>query len=272
MSTYRISVSEGYLYPSNKEEMDKIMDNYNYRFTEKFENKEIIGVLVPHGKIQNCGELVMSGLKSLEFSHKSNFLILGTKHNSSFPINSYYDGSPFQAHGRPFPIYSRGIEIIKNNPWIQRDNLSHEKEYSIDSILPYLSRVRRDDIGILPILLGRHNIDDSLNIARTFNAIKNESIMIVSANLNQYENKKNTEEKDKILLDAFTSLDVERFHVVAKEINHTGCNLGGMGALMEATRVARGSIMIIQQSIKCYNSYGNERCTGYSAIVSYREL
>ncbi|MGP6206806.1 AmmeMemoRadiSam system protein B [Cuniculiplasma sp. SKW3] len=268
MNTLRRPTSEGFLYPSGKDESNKIFNQMIAEINNPIEERDLIGAILPHGNVKNCGRMIIEGLRNIDFNSHRNFLILGTNHKRNNQSSSYSQGISFLIHNEEVKINEELIKKISSNPWLIKDNLSHEQEYSIEYILPYIRFLSHQNFFIVPILSGRQSIEEAKNLSSTIGILRDESFPIISSNLNQFEDRETTENKDNEIIKAMQKLDAEELFKTGKEINHTVCNLSGIGAMLEAARKMDGNIKILNKQTLCYNSYGVERCTGYiSAIV-----
>lgn len=270
MNTLRRSTTEGYLYPSDKEESYKIFNELLTKIGKPIEEKDLIGIILPHGNVKNCGMMIIDGLRNINFNLHRNFLILGTNHKRNNQSSSYSQGVSFLVHNEEVQINEELIKKISSNPWLLRDNLSHEQEYSIEYVLPYMRFLAQQNFFIVPILSGRHSMEEARNLSNTIGILRGDSLPIISSNLNQFEDRETTEYKDNEIINAIQKLDAEELFKTAREINHTACNLSGIGAMLEVARKMDGNIKILNKITLCYNSYGVERCTGYVSAIAFK--
>ncbi|MCL4345629.1 MAG: AmmeMemoRadiSam system protein B [Candidatus Thermoplasmatota archaeon] len=268
MPNIRRSFSEGYLYPAERSEMERTLTDLDVSLPGAERLGELISILLPHGNLKNCGDLILQGLKQVDLNRFKNLVIVGTNHKKTNQPISYCEGISFKFYDEIVEINQDLLEGIKSNPWLIKDNLIHEQEYSIDVFLPYLRHLTGENFSIIPIMVSKHTVEESRNLASTFGMLKNEALPVISSNLNQYEDRNTTITKDDEIIKSFLSLDTAEFFKTAKEIGHTSCNLAGMGGMMEITRKLNGRIKIIARKTLCYNSNGIERCTGYITAVS----
>jgi len=177
----RKSAVAGQFYPSNKEELEKLVKNY--LVGDKDEG--VSAVISPHAGYPFSGKLMGEVLN--KFSGKNKFILLGVNH-SGIGSKVCFSGKDFET---PLGIVENDIEFgrkIKNKLKVESDfnEESHKYEHSLEVLLPFL-QLSQEKFKIVPILLRNLNYEECLEIDRVIESFLKENIgFIVSSDFTHF--------------------------------------------------------------------------------------
>ncbi|MEM7816855.1 MAG: AmmeMemoRadiSam system protein B, partial [Candidatus Aenigmatarchaeota archaeon] len=114
----------GFFYPKNKEELNKLLDDY-FNIKETFDIKgEILGIISPHAGYIYSGKVSAYSYKILENRKFDTILILGPSHHYLFKGLSIYPNGYFDT---PFGMLEVDEDIAKE--FKELDFVNYERRY-----------------------------------------------------------------------------------------------------------------------------------------------
>ncbi|MFC1590789.1 AmmeMemoRadiSam system protein B, partial [Candidatus Omnitrophota bacterium] len=152
---------------------------------------------------------------------------------------------------------------------IEKDDLAHTFEHSIEVQLPFLQAMQKA-FRIVPIVMGsadhRAYKDLGLQIARTINDLKLSSaaMMIASSDMTHYEPHDSAKEKDYKAIDAILKLDEDMLLKNIMRFDISMCGYAPTYAMIVAAKElgAKGARLVKYQT-------SAEASGDYSSVVGY---
>jgi AmmeMemoRadiSam system protein B len=236
MDQIRPAAVAGSFYPSNPEELNRLID-------ECFESSplgpqgnqspspSLIGGLVPHAGYIYSGPCAAHFYASLDKAI-GRVVLLGVNHQVRGHRAATSPADFWQT-----PLGSVRIDQ-ESNHWLERevsflsqDEAAHASEHSIEVQLPFLQRVL-GDFSLLPISLAHISMEECVELGtavagllRNHNQSGTRTIVMASSDLSHYLSPKATDELDGIALDQIQSLNPNALIAVAERENITMCGL-----------------------------------------------
>ncbi len=197
-------------------------------------------VMIPHAGWVYSGELAYRTLA--ETTIPSSVLILAPKHRS--------EGAPWALSPSRAWDFGEGQlendmrltrEIAEAVPQFRLDARAHQREHAIEVILPMLARLA-PGVKVAGGVIGFGREDDLFDGARRFAGyyagLKDPPLLIISSDMNHYENQQRTEILDRKALDALETLDPRRLCSVVAENRITMCGVHPAAFVLEALKRA----------------------------------
>lgn len=203
------------------------------------QDKKIQMLLVPHAPqvwIQEKLAAIYSRIipevrDSLERSAKTHrtILLMGGNHSHEGHLFSIYSKGSFGN----IPIDEEfGERLLKNCPWLRHDEMAFLQQHLFDAHLSFLRQnssqaSAANDLRIVPLLFKSISFERCQKIANAFaKAIldfKKSVLMIVVSNLNHFEPKTVTKQKDDLIIKAIQNLDALNFFEKVQKHNISVC-------------------------------------------------
>lgn len=267
----RIPYASGQFYPSEKEELLSLLKNMESeaKYSGPYGTSEIRGLVVPHAGYMFSGKTAMAGYLKLKGKPRENFILIGPDHHSGPYITSVYPSGHWETPLGRVAVDSRVSEqIISTDKAFLPDRGAHSAEHSLEVQIPFLQYILGGTFDFNPILMANQEMKTALGIARKLHDLDLEIPLIVSTDLNHYENLDTTIRKDSLLVDSITSLDVNRFYKVLEKEKISACGYGPVAVLMEYIRLKGGRIDLIDHSTSYHYSGDMERVVGYASLAA----
>ncbi len=258
----------GLFYPGDKAALSSmIRDSLEKAEKHTLEGRPI-GAVVPHAGYVYSGVTAAHVYGSVDFRSRK-ILLIGPNHNSFPPHASLFTGGIWKTPLGNTVVSEETVKKVAGNlPALTEDDLSHSTEHSLEVQLPFLQYVAGTDFEIVPVILGDQSINTIRTLAEQAGSIVPEFFILASSDLNHYENEIATEEKDRKMIEAIISLNLERFYSVIKKERATPCGFGAIGLLMVLTRKLGGRIMELHHTTSAEASGDRQNTVGYCSLVA----
>jgi len=231
-------------------------------------------LLLPHAGHVYSGGICGAGVGAVELP--STVLLIGPNHHGEGAGVALSDAPAWRSPLGEVPVARALVEeLIAAGPLLRLDGRAHEREHSLEVIVPFL-QVARPDVSIAFLSLGEPDLDVCLGVGRAvaravtrLEAGGERVALVVSSDLNHYLPRGKNREKDDRALEALLGGDpVELFERVLLRERISMCGVLAATALLEALRhlpptrtrlVARGD---------SGDAFGDtSRVVGYAAVL-----
>ena len=203
----------GMFYPGDKSsllaEIKFYLNNVNI---PKIDNVKII--ISPHAGYMYSGPVAAYGYKMIEGKEYDNVFIFAPSHRAQFSGISIYNGEGYET---PLGIVEINQNIVKK--LFEESNLikfyeyAHVQEHSLEVQLPFLQVVLNNKFKLIPALVGTHNINELIEIAKIVNDyIGEKDLIVLSTDLSHYYNSNKAKILDSVAIEDIKNLDIEKFY------------------------------------------------------------
>jgi len=194
-------------------------------------------------------------------------IILGPNHYGiGTPVSIYPEGEWVTPLGSVEIDRDLALELAKSSDVFSLDELSHEREHSIEVQVPFLQYVV-GKIKIVPICLLDQSLQTSVRIGKALAEVLKERedvTLIASTDFTHYEPHEEAKKKDGIALQRIENLDVEGLYEAIMKYDISVCGYGGVAAILQACKELGAK----RAEVLKYATSGD--VTGdYSAVVGY---
>ena len=210
----RKAVFSGSFYPDNADHLKQQLTSLFNRFVQTIPiNSKPYAIMVPHAGYIYSGHVAASAFSQISNYQYKNIIILGPSHRFSFngisiDKEAFYD-TPFGS----LNVNQALCDLLRSSSehfdfW---DN-AHNNEHSIEVECPFIFHLFKDQIPIIPIVVGQ--VD--LMLYRQFAAAimthckKDETLIIVSTDFSHFYDAKTAEKMDKKAIDYIHQFDFDR--------------------------------------------------------------
>lgn len=236
MDRVRPAAVAGSFYPSNPEELNRLIDECFESSPlgpqgNQWPSPSLIGGLVPHAGYTYSGPCAAHFYASLDKSIRR-VILLGVNHQARGHRAAMSPADFWQTPLGPVRIDQ------ESNQWLQRevsflsqDESAHAREHSIEVQLPFLHRAL-GDFSLVPISLAHISMEECLELGtavagflRDHSQSGTRTIVMASSDLSHYLSPKATDELDGIALEQIRALDPHALIAAAERENITMCGL-----------------------------------------------
>lgn len=230
---------------------------------------EVKGLVVPHAGYMFSGKTAMAGYLRLKGKGNGHFILIGPNHSSEPYSTSVYPSGNWETPIGPVKVDNEvSGRILEKDGKCIPDRKAHFAEHSLEVQVPFLQYITGDMVNITPILMGNQEKKVAIGMAKTLHELAFGIPLIISTDLNHYENLNATIRKDSLLVDSITSLDVNRLYRVLEKDKISACGYGPVAVLMEYMRLEGGRIDLIDHSTSYHYSGDMQRVVGYAALAA----
>ncbi|MEM2175576.1 MAG: AmmeMemoRadiSam system protein B, partial [Candidatus Micrarchaeia archaeon] len=255
----------GTFYPSDKNELNKILDSFFNETKKEVANlkkeiNEIIGIISPHAGYIYSGKTAAYGYSLLEGLQNFTFIILGPNHTGMGKLVAISREEWMTPLGKVGNDTEIGKIIEENSEFAEFDETAHFYEHSIEVQLPFLQKVVKDPKAV-EICIGMQTIEIVEDISNSLKNIKKNFCIIASSDFTHFESSKDARKYDEKAMDYILNLDWEGF----MEFAETGsiCGYGPIGILTKYAKEEKCKVKLLK-----YSNSGD--VTGdYSSVVGY---
>ncbi|WP_025270604.1 AmmeMemoRadiSam system protein B [Hippea sp. KM1] len=192
-------------YPASPEELHAYLNSVMFEPEKKIKPKALI---VPHAGYVYSGEVAAKAYSLIDSF--DTYIVMGPNHTGLGAEISIFDG----IYQMPFGDVEPDIELIEaiaKNEYAQIDYYAHLQEHSIEVQLPFINYISKKPYKIVPIVVGTHNVAKLYSMAETIAEIvrnaNKDILMVVSTDMNHYEDQTITLMKDKDAIGMLKQLD-----------------------------------------------------------------
>ena len=242
--------------------------------TEYIQDKKILTFIVPHGSYDYSGYVSAFTYYLIDKIECQNFIILSSDHRGTSP------GISMMAHGSwntPLgPVQINEImanRLIKKSKtgFIQVDSYSFEIDNTIETQLPFIQVLKKNNFRFLPILQRKQDKNTCIELAKLLASILPQDervVLIATTNFTHYLGYEECYAVDKKLISEITKMDIESFYNTLKNYFQYICGYGCVGTAIEFSKHLGNFDVIVLKHLTCGDIDGNRTSVvGYSSIL-----
>lgn len=292
----RVPAAAGPYYPPDADTLRKTVAKYFDEAKADTPNARLLACIVPHGAYGFSGAIAAQSFKELKKGQYHRVIVLAPSNYATFHGCSIPAVQAFMTPLGAVPLdgpairqlsFSSLIDIrsVRYDSVPQRQTL-HEKEHSIEVVLPFLQE-KLGEFRLIPILVGglrtpqgQFETDALASIARTLREVIDErTLLVVSTNFTQYgadlgyapfkeDVAGEIEKLDKAAFSRIINLDDAVFR---KYLRETRNPIGGQNAILILMRLlpksAHGQVLAHDMSGRMIGKF--DRSVSYASINFY---
>ena len=286
----RQPIVAGKFYEANNEKLLKQIENcYNHKLGpgKITENKGniVTGIIAPHAGYFYSGACAAHAYKTLAESQKPELIIiLGTNHTS-------IEGSSILTQDYQTPIGTAKVDTefcqkLKQNIPLQENPEQHSQEHSIETQIPFLQHIYKDNLKIAPIIInpGSDYKQIAQAIAKTIQETNKKTIIIASSDFTHYgvnygyvpftDNvQQNMYKLDAVAIKHITNQDTKKFIEYIQKKEATICGAHAIAVMTETSKQLgcnKGKLLKYYTSGDITMDYNNS--VGYAAIIIEKQI
>ena len=229
-----------------------------------------IGCLAPHAGYMYSGQVAGAVFSKVDIP--SRCVVLGPNHTGrGHPLALTTEGEWRTPLGNVELDAALAKQLMEAFPALVDDSRAHQSEHAIEVELPFL-QLLRPQVKFVPIAIGTGHwlLLEQLGeaLGKVIEAQEDAVLIIVSSDLNHYEDDATTRVKDRKAIDRILQLDASGlYHTVMNE-SISMCGFGPAVVMLTAARtLGAQSAELIQYATSGDVSGDRETVVGYAAML-----
>lgn len=257
----------GSFYPGAARELDRAVRSFTRDEPNRVAAK---GIVVPH-----AGYLYSGGVAGEVFSTvevPTRHLIFCPNHTGKGAEAALMGEGAWRMPWGDVPIDEElASRLTAASPLLREDPEAHREEHSLEVLLPFLRRFRRD-FRFVPIALGRLSLADCRSLgeaaARVLGGEADPVLLIASSDMSHYMPDAAARSKDRRAIDAMLALDPEALFRTVRAERITMCGVIPATVVLFAARaLGAASARLVRYATSGDVSGDRDRVVGYAGLV-----
>lgn len=241
---------------------------------EYIQDKKVLSFIVPHGSYDYSGYVSAFTYYLIDKIECQNFIILSSDHRGTSPGISVLEHGFWNTPLGPAQINEMmANNLIKKSSagFVQIDSYSFEIDYTIETQLPFIQVLKKNNFRFLPILQRKQDKKTCIKLAKLLASIlpQDEKVVLIStSNFTHYLGYEECYAVDKKLISEISKMDVESFYNTLKNYFQYICGYGCVATAMEFSKLLGNFDVILLKHLTSGDIDGNKSSVvGYSSIL-----
>jgi hypothetical protein len=165
--------------------------------------------------------------------------------------------------------------LMAEVPGLADDPSAHRREHAVEVQLPFL-QVMLGDFRFVPICVGTHDYADlealGLGMARALRASEDPACIVVSSDMNHYEDAKTNRTKDDLALAALEKRDPRGLHSVVLSRHISLCGFApAVSALVACNEMGADRVELVDYTHSGMVTGDDDQVVSYAGLRIYKE-
>ena len=191
----------GQFYSAGKSELSRDVESLFSRGVDK-KVKNTRAIITPHAGYVFSGEVAASAFNQIDLDRQyDNVFVITSSHRYRFNGASVYiDGNYRTPMGVVEVNYELGKELIeKHSNIFSGDANPHLDEHSLEVQLPFLQHLLKENLQIVPVIIGSQNTEEIKQIANALSPyFTQNNLFVISTDFSHYPNYEKANEVDSL--------------------------------------------------------------------------
>lgn len=267
----RRTIAAGRFYPGSKNELELEVKQYIDK-AEVQKNGKPWAVMLPHAGYIFCGSVIGQTLSGQTLP--SRLVILCPNHTGRGAMLSLWPQGEWLTPLGAVPVDETLAKEILSTGLFEADTLAHLAEHSIEVILPFL-QVQAPNLSIVPICVGTQNPQILAQAGKLLAAVLKKTSnsdcgLVVSSDMNHYEDEKTTCIKDEHALKAALEANPDKLLQTVRDEKISMCGAGPMAlALYTARELGKVEVEFVAHDTSGKAAGDFEHVVGYAGLRLY---
>ncbi|MBF0446903.1 MAG: AmmeMemoRadiSam system protein B [Magnetococcales bacterium] len=183
----RSPVLAGIWYPSDPTQLSRLVDSLLAAIKPDRLPVPVRALMVPHAGYALGGSIIAEAIRHIQGYAYRRVVVIGPAHGQSFKGMSLPVVDQFETPLGSVPLDTRMIRQLGQDSLFQGDPSAHEREPSIEILLPFLQQALGIGWNLVPVLLGGMGKRDFIRAAELIRPwLDSEDLLIISGDLTHY--------------------------------------------------------------------------------------
>ncbi len=256
----------GAFYPADAQGLKSYLDGIMIVEKSKIKPKAII---VPHAGYVYSGYVAAKAYSMIDSF--DTYVVIGPNHTGLGEEISVFSG----AYDMPFGTVETDDvigNILLEYSDAKFDYYAHLQEHSIEVQLPFIEYISNKPYKIVPIVIGTHNRKKlhalGLAISKAIKESQKDVLIVVSSDMNHYENQQTTLEKDRLAIDKILELDEEALFDNVEQYDISMCGVAGAySAIIASKQLGATNALLVEHKTSGDVNKDYNQVVGYASII-----
>lgn len=256
----------GHFYPAQKEKLLRFLTSVLEVESSKIQAK---AVMVPHAGYVYSGQTAAQTYARVDIPRT--VLLIGPNHTGLGQPFSLMARGTWQTPLGHVSIHEALASVLLGCPFLEQDDEAHRYEHSLEVQLPFLQYLK-PDVRIVPLTVGTHDLKQLKEAGQAAGKVLAQFgepvLIVISSDMNHYEDEDTTQKKDQIALSALLKLNKEEFASAVKRHEISMCGFAPAYMALSAFEfldVKRAELVAHTTSGKASGDY--DRVVGYAGVL-----
>ena len=268
LADIRLPAAAGTFYPRDAAEINRTLDQW---FSPPVETEPWAAALVPHAGWVYSGRLAAEVFSRVKFPKQ--VIVVAPRHG---PEGANWAVAPHRVWQLPGRCLDSDPELagkLANSiPGLQLDAAAHAREHAIEVQLPLIARLSPQSriVGITIYDGELHALEElGRQIADVLAGLDERPLLVISSDMNHYDDDAETRRRDRLALEALASLDPTRLHRTVRENRISMCGVLPAVVVLSALSQlhALNRCRQVGYTTSAEASHDTQRCVGYAGLL-----
>lgn len=264
----------GLFYEADKKQLEKNMQEY-FGNSQKADNEQgetqsskaaVRICMLPHAGHIYSGRVTAETLAKISLPHK--LIILCPNHTGLGRHGAVWDSGAFQTPFGEVQIAGDIAEALLKSSCFCRDYLAHQREHSIEVILPFLQYLMGQNLAVVPISLA--SLKNLPEMAEAIVQCMQEHAdlgLVISSDMNHFAAEKENRRRDFMALDAIKNMNENKLLQVVMDNDISMCGvLGAYIGIAAAKALGLQHCELVSYDTSASTSGDKNRVVGYAGL------
>jgi MEMO1 family protein len=185
--TTRSPALAGVWYPSDPVELAQKVDGFLAASKPKRIHMPVQVLMTPHAGYDYCGAIMAEAFRHIQGYAYRRVIVIGPSHEQGFNGLSLPGVDQFQTPLGEIGLDKEVLDSLRQNPIFQNGSSYHEREHSIEILLPFLQQALGEGWKLVPILtggLGKQDFIDATEAIRPW--LGADDLLVISGDFTHY--------------------------------------------------------------------------------------
>ena len=271
----RVAAVSGSFYPKDKTELSYQVDSLLQK-APKYSQEDTRAIIVPHAGYIFSAYTASHAYASLDKRYK-NIFIIGSSHHVHLDAASIYNKGNYETPLGEVRVNQEIVtKLFETSSLFTYTAQAHIKEHTLEVQLPFLQRIYKQQLQIVPIIIATSDPKKILEISKALKPYFNEeNLFIISTDLSHFPKYEDANKVDIKTLKAIESNNIETFVRTLSEnelqsVNNlatSACGWTSVLTLLNLTTEKNYSYQILK-----YSNSGDIQGADKNRVVGYGAL
>ncbi len=217
-SSDRQPAAAGRFYAADKETLTNDISRLFEECVKTSPYLKVRALISPHAGYVYSGKVAASAFSAIDRNKAyKNIFIIGSSHIMAFDGASVYNTGDFITPLGKAPVNREIANQLKKEKLFSFTINAHQQEHSLEVQLPLIQYYFRNNIPIVPIIIGTNNTSTIKKLAEALKPwFTPENLFVISSDFSHYPSYKTANEVDNATANAIISRDPQKFLDVLK--------------------------------------------------------
>jgi AmmeMemoRadiSam system radical SAM enzyme/AmmeMemoRadiSam system protein B/AmmeMemoRadiSam system protein A len=265
----RPTARAGQFYPENAAQ---IATQINEQFA-KYHNpstQQVRAVMLPHAGWTYCQEVIAQTLGPVGVPDV--VIVIGPKHTPHGAPWSVANHQQWELPTGNVPVDTQTVaKLLDLYPSLKCESQAHEHEHAVEALLPWL-QAKNPKVRVVPLAIGHSNYEQLEDLGKALGqlvvSMDTSPLLVISSDMNHFEDADTTQVKDKMALDAMLQADPKLLFDTCQNNQISMCGMRPAVAVLHAL-ASGGQIKptLIAQAHSGQITGDNTKVVGYAGMV-----